>query len=47
MTPKLLDEDDIRRALTRISHEILERDKGAGSLVLVRRMPPPISAGSL
>ncbi len=35
MTPKLLDADDIRRALTRISHEILERDKGAGSLVLV------------
>jgi pyrimidine operon attenuation protein/uracil phosphoribosyltransferase len=31
----LLDEDDIRRALTRIAHEIIERDKGAAGLVLV------------
>ena len=27
--------DDIRRALTRIAHEILERDKGAADVVLV------------
>ncbi|TMM22714.1 MAG: bifunctional pyr operon transcriptional regulator/uracil phosphoribosyltransferase PyrR [Actinobacteria bacterium] len=27
--------DDVRRALTRIAHEILERDKGAADLVLV------------
>ncbi|HET9312121.1 MAG TPA: bifunctional pyr operon transcriptional regulator/uracil phosphoribosyltransferase PyrR [Actinomycetota bacterium] len=31
----LLDENDIRRALTRIAHEIIERDKGAAGLVLV------------
>ena len=31
----LLDADDIRRALTRIAHEILERDEGASGLVLV------------
>jgi len=31
----LLDGDDIRRALTRIAHEIIERDKGATGLVLV------------
>jgi pyrimidine operon attenuation protein / uracil phosphoribosyltransferase len=31
----LLDEDDIRRALTRIAHEIIERDKGAAGIVLV------------
>ncbi len=30
MTP-----DDVRRALTRIAHEILERDRGSGSLVIV------------
>jgi pyrimidine operon attenuation protein/uracil phosphoribosyltransferase len=30
MTP-----DDVRRALTRIAHEILERDRGSGSLVLI------------
>ena len=35
MTGKLLDEADVRRALTRIAHEILERDKGAGDLALV------------
>src|SRR2546428_9712079 len=27
--------DDVRRALTRIAHEILERDKGAADVVLV------------
>jgi len=31
----VLDETDIARALTRISHEILERNKGAGDLVLL------------
>jgi pyrimidine operon attenuation protein/uracil phosphoribosyltransferase len=32
---KLMDPADVRRALTRIAHEILERDKGASSLALV------------
>jgi pyrimidine operon attenuation protein / uracil phosphoribosyltransferase len=31
----VLDESDISRALSRISHEILERNKGAGDLVLL------------
>ncbi len=31
----VLDARDIHRALTRISHEILERNKGAGDLVLL------------
>lgn len=31
----LLDEAEIRRAVTRIAHEILERNHGAGNLVLV------------
>lgn len=31
----VLDPGDITRALTRISHEILERNKGAGDLVLL------------
>jgi pyrimidine operon attenuation protein/uracil phosphoribosyltransferase len=31
----VLDETDIARALTRISHEILERNKGASDLVLL------------
>jgi pyrimidine operon attenuation protein/uracil phosphoribosyltransferase len=31
----LLDADEIKRALTRIAHEILERNKGAGDLTLV------------
>ena len=31
----LMDEDAIRRALTRISHEIVERNRGTQSLVLV------------
>jgi pyrimidine operon attenuation protein/uracil phosphoribosyltransferase len=30
-----LQEGDVRRAVTRIAHEILERNKGAGDLVLV------------
>jgi pyrimidine operon attenuation protein/uracil phosphoribosyltransferase len=32
---RLLEAGEIRRALTRIAHEILERNKGAGRLVLV------------
>ena len=35
MSGKLLDAADVRRALTRIAHEILERAKGAGDLALV------------
>ncbi len=35
MSGKLLDTEDIRRALTRIAHEIIERDKGAADVVLV------------
>jgi pyrimidine operon attenuation protein/uracil phosphoribosyltransferase len=35
MSGKLLDPADVRRALTRIAHEIVERDKGAGGLALV------------
>jgi pyrimidine operon attenuation protein / uracil phosphoribosyltransferase len=31
---RLLQEGEIRRAVTRIAHEILERNKGAGDLVL-------------
>jgi len=32
---RLLDQGEIRRAMTRIAHEILERNKGAGRVVLV------------
>ena len=32
---RILDGDDIRRAVTRISHEIVERNQGAGALVVV------------
>src|SRR5207237_4651370 len=32
---RLMDEPEIRRATTRIAHEILERNKGAEDLVLV------------
>ncbi|HEX6989697.1 MAG TPA: bifunctional pyr operon transcriptional regulator/uracil phosphoribosyltransferase PyrR [Bacillota bacterium] len=32
---RILDADAVRRALTRIAHEILERNGGAGDLVLV------------
>jgi pyrimidine operon attenuation protein/uracil phosphoribosyltransferase len=35
MSAKVMDAADVRRALTRIAHEIIERDKGAGSIVLV------------
>ncbi len=32
---QVMDENEIRRAITRIAHEILERNKGAENLVLV------------
>src|SRR3972149_6898762 len=32
---RLMDEAEIRRTLTRIAHEILERNKGASDVVLV------------
>jgi pyrimidine operon attenuation protein/uracil phosphoribosyltransferase len=32
---RLLDAGEIRRAITRVAHEVLERNKGAGRLVLV------------
>jgi pyrimidine operon attenuation protein / uracil phosphoribosyltransferase len=35
LSGRLLDAEDVRRALTRIAHEILERDKGAQGVVLV------------
>jgi pyrimidine operon attenuation protein/uracil phosphoribosyltransferase len=35
MGSRLMDEADVRRALTRIAHEILERNKGAQDVVLV------------
>lgn len=35
MTSVILSEDEIKRALTRITHEILEKNKGTGDLVLV------------
>ncbi len=42
---QILDADGIRRALTRIAHEILERNKGTGDLVLigVRRRGVPLA----
>jgi pyrimidine operon attenuation protein/uracil phosphoribosyltransferase len=33
--PPLLDAGEIRRAVTRIAHEILERNKGAGGVALI------------
>jgi pyrimidine operon attenuation protein/uracil phosphoribosyltransferase len=35
MNGRLLDAEDVRRAITRIAHEILERDRGAEGLALV------------
>jgi len=32
---KVMEPDDVRRALTRIAHEVLERDKGVADVVLV------------
>lgn len=41
----LMDESDIRRALTRIAHEIIERNRGASDLVLIgiRRRGVPLA----
>jgi pyrimidine operon attenuation protein/uracil phosphoribosyltransferase len=35
MSAKVMESEDVRRALTRIAHEILERDKGVDDVVLV------------
>ena len=35
MATRVLEQSDIQRALSRIAHEILEREKGAGNLVLM------------
>jgi len=35
MAKKILDDEQVRRALTRIAHEIVERNGGVGSLALV------------
>jgi pyrimidine operon attenuation protein/uracil phosphoribosyltransferase len=35
MSGKVMEPDDIRRALTRIAHEVLERDRGVTDVVLV------------
>ena len=35
MTAKVMDANDVRRAVTRIAHEILERDHGGEGVVLV------------
>ncbi len=35
MATRVLDQSDIQRALSRIAHEILEREKGADNLVLM------------
>ena len=35
MSPRVMEADDVRRALTRIAHEILERDRGVEDVVLV------------
>jgi pyrimidine operon attenuation protein/uracil phosphoribosyltransferase len=35
MSARLMDEGEIRRAVTRIAHEILERNKGAADVALV------------
>ena len=35
MSPTVMEPDDIRRALTRIAHEIIERDKGVADVALV------------
>ena len=33
--PRLMDEAEIRRSVTRVAHEILERNQGAGELALI------------
>jgi pyrimidine operon attenuation protein/uracil phosphoribosyltransferase len=35
VSAKVMEPDDVRRALTRIAHEILERDKGSADVVFV------------
>jgi pyrimidine operon attenuation protein/uracil phosphoribosyltransferase len=35
VSAKVMEPDDVRRALTRIAHEVLERDKGVSDVVLV------------
>jgi pyrimidine operon attenuation protein/uracil phosphoribosyltransferase len=35
MSAKVMGPDDVRRALTRIAHEVLERDKGVTDVILV------------
>ncbi|WP_347487989.1 bifunctional pyr operon transcriptional regulator/uracil phosphoribosyltransferase PyrR [Desulfoscipio sp. XC116] len=42
---RIIDQDGIRRALTRIAHEIIERNKGTDSLVLIgiRRRGVPLA----
>lgn len=35
MTKKIMDKDGIRRALTRMSYEIVERNQGTENLVLI------------
>ena len=35
MLTRVLDQSDIQRALSRIAHEILEREKGADNIVLL------------
>jgi pyrimidine operon attenuation protein/uracil phosphoribosyltransferase len=35
VSAEIMDANDVRRALIRIAHEILERDKGSGDLVMV------------
>lgn len=42
---QILDQEGIRRSLTRIAHEIIERNKGTGSLVLIgiRRRGVPLA----
>jgi pyrimidine operon attenuation protein/uracil phosphoribosyltransferase len=35
MSGKVMEPDDVRRALTRIAHEVLERDRGVTDVVLV------------
>lgn len=32
---RILDSDDVRRAVTRISHEVVERNQGTGALVVI------------
>ncbi|TEB17939.1 Bifunctional protein PyrR [Pelotomaculum sp. FP] len=42
---QILDQEGIRRSLTRIAHEIIERNKGTGNLVLIgiRRRGVPLA----